>query len=96
MVSSINLPAIQWGWKAENTSLHPIMTDFDPAPEGLLNLLGGSANCQQKICVVPMFALVIRSVCLLVVVIVMEKTVRTPSLMNLLMMKNKMRYQNFF
>ena len=45
MVSSINLPAIQWGWKAENTSLHPIMTDFDPAPEGLLKFI----RCKCKL-----------------------------------------------
>ena len=36
-VNSIN-PTL-WGWKLEDSMLHPVMTDVDPAPESLLKFV---------------------------------------------------------
>ncbi len=53
---SVHLPPTQWGWKTENTSLQPIMTDLDPAPEGLLKFirckckLSSRNPCSSNIC----------------------------------------------
>ena len=53
---SVHLPPTEWGWKKENTLLQPIMTDFDPAPEGLLKFirckckLSSRNPCSSNIC----------------------------------------------
>lgn len=43
-----HFPATQWGWKTEDTLLHPVMTDLDPAPEGLLKFIRCKCKLSSK------------------------------------------------
>ena len=46
----INLDPLEWGWKLNENSLAPIMTDLDPAPSHLLQFVRCKCKAENRRC----------------------------------------------
>ena len=46
----INLDPLEWGWKLNENSLVPIMTDLDPAPSHLLQFVRCKCKAENRRC----------------------------------------------
>ena len=49
-MGEINLDPLEWGWKLNENSLVPIMTDLDPAPSHLLQFVRCKCKAENRRC----------------------------------------------